>query len=117
MNIITWYWIQIHREFVQKANEDGTKVTSQQVRDFLQSQDTYMKTKPKVGKKVYGKTVVDNLGQQLQLDLVNMTEDRKYSNNGYRWILTSIKVLSRYVFTEPSKTKTGANVTDAMEKI
>ena len=93
------------------------KVTRQQVRDFLQTQDTYTKTKPKVGKKEYRKTVVDDLGQQLQLDLVDMTEDRKHSNNRYRWILTSIEVLSRYAFTEPSKTKNGADVTDAMEKI
>ena len=85
-----------------KAIEDGIRVTKQQVRDFLRTQDTYTKTKPKVGRKVYRKTVVGDLGQQLQLDLVDRTEDRKYSSNGYRWILTSIEVLSRYAFTEPS---------------
>ena len=95
---------------------DGVKVTRQQVTDFLQTQDTYTKTIPKVGKKLYRKTVVDDLGQQLQLDLVDMTKDRKHSNNGYRWILTSIEVLSRYAFTEPSKTKSGSDVADAMEK-
>ena len=46
--------------------------------------------------------MVGDLGQQLQLDLVDMTEDRKYSNNGYCWILTSMEVLSCYAFTEPS---------------
>ena len=101
----------------KKVNEDGTKVTRQQVRDFLQTQDTYTKTKPKIEKKVYRKTVVGDLEQQLQLDLVDMTEDRKHSNNGYRWILTSIEVLSRYAFTEPSKTKNGADVADAMERV
>ena len=105
----------------KKVKEDGFNVTRQQVRNFLQTQDTYTKTKPKggpgLGGKTYRKTMVGDLGQQLQLDLVDMTEDRKYSNNGYRWIPTSIEVLSRYAFTEPSKTKGGIDVANPMEKI
>ena len=46
-----------------------------------------------------------------------MTEKRKDANNGYRWILTSVEVLSRYAFTEPSKTKGGLDVSRAIEKI
>ena len=41
-----------------------------------------------------------------------MTDNQSRSNKGYRWILTSIEVLSRYVFTEPSKTKSGVDVAD-----
>ena len=101
----------------KKVKEDGFKVTRKQVKNFLQTQDTYTKTFPKgVGKKKYRKTVVQDLGQQLQLDLVDMTEGRKGASNGYRWILTSVEVLSRYAFTEPSKTKGGADVANAMEK-
>ena len=102
----------------KKVREDGFKVTRQQVKNFLQTQDTYTKTFPKgVGGKKYRQTVVQDLGQQLQLDLVDMTEGRKDQNNGYRWILTSVEVLSRYAFTEPSKTKGGKDVAQAMEKI
>ena len=85
------------------------------------TQDTYTKTKPKggpgLGKKTYCKTIVGDLGQQLQLGLVDMTEDRKYSNNGYCWILTSKEVSPCYAFTEPSETKGGVDVANAMEKI
>ena len=102
----------------KKVKEDGFKVTQQQVKSFLQTQDTYTKTFPKgTGKKKYRRTVLQDLGQQLQLDLVDMTEGRKDANNGYRWILTSTEVLSRYAFTEPSKTKGGKDVAQAMEKI
>ena len=102
----------------KKVKEDGFKVTRQQVKNFLQTQDTYTKTFPKgTGKKKYRRTVVQDLGQQLQLDLVDMTEGRKGANNGYQWILTSVEVLSRYAFTEPSKTKGGKDVAQAMEKI
>ena len=104
----------------RKVKNDGYDVSREQVRGFLQTQDTYTKTFPKggpgLGKKKYRRTIVGDLGQQLQLDLVHMTEDRKYSNNGYRWILTSIEALSGYAFTEPSKTKAGVNVSEAMEK-
>ena len=103
----------------RKVKGDGYKVTRRQVESFLQKQRTYTKTFPKGvgGKKKNQMTVVGDLGQQLQLDLVDMTEGRKYANNGYRWILTSIEILSRYAFTEPSKTKSGADVAAAMDKI
>ena len=102
----------------KRVKDDGFKVTRQQVKNFLKTQDTYTKTFPKgVGGKKYRQTIVQDLGQQLQLDLVDMTEGRKGANNGYRWILTSIEVLSRYAFTEPCKTKSGKDVVQAMEKI
>ena len=102
----------------RRVREDGYKVTRQQVKNFLQTQDTYRKTYPKgVGKKKYRHTYVQDLGQQLQLDLVDMTEKRKDQNDGYRWILTSVEVLSRYAFTEPSRTKGGKDVSQAMSKI
>ena len=41
------------------------------------------------------KTFVKGLADQIQMDLVDMG---KYAskNKGYRWILTSIEILSRY---------------------
>jgi hypothetical protein len=53
----------------------------------------------------FRQTYVQTLGEQLQMDLVDMT---KYNdkNKGYRWILTSIEILSRYAFTVPVYRKT-----------
>ena len=83
----------------------------QELRDLYHNPGTgYRRFQKGTGRKSYRKTVVQDLGQQLQLDLVDMTEGRKDANNGYRWILTSIEVLSRYAFTEPSKTKGGKDV-------
>ena len=62
----------------RKVKNDGFDVSCEQVRDFLQMQDTYTKIfrkgGPGLGKKKYRRTIVGDLGQQLQLDLVDMTE-------------------------------------------
>ena len=38
-------------------------------------------------------------------------------NNGFKYILTVIDVLSKYAWAEPIKTKTGENLVKAFEKI
>ena len=102
----------------RKVNENGYKASRRQVENFLKEQKVYTKTFPKgTGGKAYQRTIVGDLGQQLQMDLVDMTESRKHVNGGYRWILTSIEILSRYAFTEPSKTKSGVDVAEAMDKV
>ena len=39
------------------------------------------------------------------------------NNEGNRWILTFIEVLSRYAFTEPIETKSGEDTSKAMKEI
>lgn len=46
-----------------------------------------------------------------------MTEDREGSNGGYCRILSLIEVLFCYGFTEPSNTKGGVDVANAVEII
>ena len=38
-------------------------------------------------------------------------------NNGFKYILTVIDVLSKYAWVEPIKTKTGENLVKVLEKI
>lgn len=72
----------------KRANDEVINVSKEQVKNFLKTRDTYTKTfptgSPGLGKKTYRKTIVGDLGQQLQMDLVDMTEDRKHSNDGHR---------------------------------
>ena len=100
----------------RKARDAGFKVSREQVRNFLKTQDTYTKTFPKggpgLGKKTYRPTVVGDLGQQLQMDLVDMTKIRAVSYEGNRWILTFIEVLFRFAFT-----KSGEDTKKSMEII
>ena len=64
----------------QRAKDGGLNVSRKQVRNFLKTQDTYTRTFPKgrpgLGKRTYRITLVGDLGQQLQMDLVDMTEKK-----------------------------------------
>ena len=46
------------------------------------------------------KTFVKGLADQIQMDLVDMGQHAS-KNKRYRWVLTSIEILSRYAFTVP----------------
>ena len=80
----------------------------------MKTQDTYTRYKSIVRKHKYRKTVVKDLADQVQLDLMDMG---KYGskNKGYRWILTAVEILNRYTFAIPVRRKDGANMTKAVE--
>ena len=56
----------------QKAKEFGLKVSKKLVRHWLKTQDTYTRYKPIIRKHKYQKTFVRDLGDQIQMDLVDM---------------------------------------------
>ena len=98
----------------QKAREKGLKVSRREVKEWLETQDTYTIHKPIVRKHKFQKTYVKELADQIQLDLVDMG---KYKNKGYYWILTGVEVLSRYAFAIPLYRKDTKNMTDAVKKL
>ena len=100
----------------QKAKEEGLKVSRKKVGEWLKTQDTYTRHKPLVKKHKYLKTFVKDLGDQLQLDLVDMKKFNR-ENQGYYWILTGIEILSRYAFTVPVKRKNTENMTKGVAKM
>ena len=94
----------------QKALEDGLQVSRNQVKEWLKSQDTYTRYKPLVRKHKFRQTKVNYLGEQIQMDLVDMGK-YKNQNKGYYWILTAIDLLSRYAFAIPVYRKDTNNMT------
>lgn len=62
------------------------------------------------------KVVIKGLNELFQADLVEMIPHAKFNKN-YRYILIVIDVFSKYVWALPVKTKTGEEITRAMEKI
>jgi hypothetical protein len=89
-----------------RAISDGLEVTRSQVKKWINEQDTYTRYR-----QVFRR--LQTLGEQLQMDLVDMTTyDDK--NKGYRWILTSIEILSRYAFTVPVHRKNAVTMKDAV---
>ena len=93
----------------QKAREKGLKISRREVRDWLETQDTYTIHKPVVNKHKLQNTYVKKLADQIQLDLVDMGK-YKHKNRGYYWILTGVEVFPVYKMD----TK---NMTDAVKKL
>ena len=55
-----------------------------------------------------------DLADQAQLDLVDMGKYGR-ENKGYRWILTSVEILSQYSFAIPVYRKDTKNMTGAVD--
>ena len=100
------------------AKEEGLDVSRTEVRNFLRTQDTYTRNFPKGQKrKKFKPTIVGSLRQQLQMDLVDITDSRKANNDGNRYTLTSIEILSRYAFTAYQKRKSGEDTLVSVKKV
>ena len=91
-------------------------IKSEEVKDWLATQDAY--TLHKDARKHFkrNKIVVHGIDEQWQVDLADMNALIK-DNNGYRYILTCIDILSKYAWAVPIKSKTSFNVIKAFEKI
>ena len=100
----------------QKAQEEGLSVTRKQVREWLRSQDTYTRYKPLIRKHKFRSTLSRSLGEQVQMDLVDMGSYRN-KNGGYYWILTAIEIMSRYAFAIPVYRKDTSNMTKAVRSL
>ena len=107
---------QSRERLYQKARESGLKVSRREVNEWLETQDTYTMHKPVRKKHKFQKTYVNDLADQIQLDLVDLSKF-SHKNKGYRWILTGIEILSRYAFAFPVRRKDMANMTEAVSNL
>ena len=82
----------------------------------MQTQETYTKLKRIVKRHKFRKTFVKDLGDQLQMDLVDLKKYNK-ENEGYYWILSGIEILSRFAFAIPVFRKDKENMTKAVAKM
>ena len=104
---------QSRERLYQKAKERGLKVSRREVKEWLETQDTYTRHKPFVKRHKFRKTYVNDLADQIQLDLVDMSKF-SHKNQGYRWILTGIEILSRYGLAIPVERKDTLHMTEAV---
>ena len=102
--------------FHKSAKEQGLNVTRNEVRDWLASQDTYSIHKPVRKSFPRNRIVVTDIDEQWQIDLIDVQNLSQY-NDGYRYILTCIDVLSKYSWMIPIKNKKGTEITRAFKKI
>ena len=94
---------------------DG-KVPKKVIQKWLEGVDAYTLHKPVRHKFQTNRVIVYALDQQWQTDLVDMQNLQKF-NDGYRYILTCIDVLSKYAWAVPLKRKTGGDTVKAFQDI
>lgn len=92
------------------------KVTKREIKKWLESVDAYTLHKPIRRKFPTNRVIVYSINQQWQADLVDMTTLREH-NEGYRYILTCIDILSKYAWATPLKQKRGQDIVDAFTLI
>ena len=94
----------------------AAEVPLKTTKKWLQKQATY--TLHRRARKSYPtrKYYVNTIDDQWQMDLADMNQLQS-QNEGYRYILTVIDILSRYGFARPLKTKMGKEVAAAIEDI
>jgi transposase InsO family protein len=91
-------------------------VTIAKVKEFLKSQDTYTLHKQAVRRFKRNRIIVSSMDEQWQIDLADMRFINK-ENNGFKWLLTCIDVLSKFAWTVAVRSKNGNDVTTAFASI
>lgn len=94
----------------------AAKIAPKKVKLWLRKQKTY--TLHRQARKRYPtrKYYVNNIDDQWQMDLADMIQLKRF-NQGFRYILTCIDILSRYGWARPLKSKSGVEVAAAIEDI
>jgi len=105
---------------INKLYTEGKKhipsLTIENVRKWLQSQDTYTLFKPAKKRFLRVPILVDHIDEQWQADLMDMTWFAQY-NDGVRYLLTVIDVLSRHAWVRPLFSKDSHAIRDAFKSI
>lgn len=92
------------------------KIKRNDVKKWLNNQDTYTLHKPIRKNFRRNMVIVSDIDSQWQADLVSMQDFAK-ENDGLKYILTAIDILSKYAWCVALRDKTGATVAKAFEHI
>ena len=92
------------------------KIKDKDVSGWLMTQDTYTLHKPVRRNFKRRKVLVAGIDQQWQADLVDLKSIAKH-NDGYKYLLTCIDVLSKYAWVIPLRDKTGKALVEAFKSI
>lgn len=99
------------------VKENGFEnVPFETITKWLQKQDAYTLHAPVRKKFVRNRVEVRGVDEIWEADLVDVQNLKKY-NEGHRYLLTCIDILSKYAWVVPLKEKTGKNIVEAFQKI
>ena len=99
-----------------RAKELGIPATRKKVKEFLTNQLAYSIHKPARHKFTRNHTYTSDIDKQWQADLADM-QTLADQNDGNRYILTCIDVLSRYAWAIPIKSKSGKDVLSGIKRM
>lgn len=105
------------RSLYLSAQKSGLKVTENDVKRFLMSQQAYTLVK-KRPKKSFKRTryIISDLYDIFQSDLADMQSLAKY-NDGYKYIMVVINCFSKFCWAKPLKTKKGVELSTFLGEI
>lgn len=96
--------------------ESHIPVSRRDVKTWLEKQLTYTLHKPIRRRFPRNRVLVSGVDWQWESDLVDLSKLSRY-NKGYKWLVTTIDVLSKYAWVVPIKDKTGKSLVQAFKKI
>ncbi len=85
------------------------------MKNYLATQDTYTLHKRRLKRFPRHMTISSRINKQFQMDLVDVHKLAK-QNNGVRYLLTCIDILSRKLYVYQLKTKRAVDVLPAIKK-
>ena len=94
----------------------GKQLTRETVKRFLKGQQAYTLHKQVRRHYLRNRTYVARIDQQWQADLADVQKLAEH-NDGYKYILTCIDVLSKYAWVVPVKSKNGKHMLAAMREL
>ena len=102
--------------FLRELQKLYPRLTKRQAEAWLKKQDTYNLFRPVRRKFNRLPIIVSHLNEQWQADLMDVSWYKRY-NDGVRYLLTVVNVLSRYAWVEPLRDKTSTSIIKAFERI
>eukprot|EP00733_Pompholyxophrys_punicea_P000226 Pompholyxophrys_punicea_v1_NODE_44_length_4495_cov_238.718243.p2 type:complete len:361 gc:universal NODE_44_length_4495_cov_238.718243:2878-3960(+) len=108
-------------QFMVKLKERGVKLKKDEVKKILSEMESYSLNRPIVKKPPKSRKIVAfDVFEQLQADLVFMDVPQgapASDNDGVKYLITVIDVMSKYAWVKPLKDKRGESITVALEPI
>ena len=93
-----------------------TDTSRDDVKEWLQGQESYTLHKPIHNKFKRNSFVVSDIDSQWDIDLIDMIQYRD-KNDNFQYIFVAIDILSRFAWTRALKNKTGKNIEAALRSI
>ncbi len=96
----------IEKLYKHVKSEGKHKIDRHNIREWLQDQESYSLTRGARRKFLRSRVIVEGIDSQWDMDLMDMVE-LSSENDGYKYVLVSIDIFSRFARCYPVKSKKG----------